>query len=257
MEYGTNKVYNSYQSLLNGLDLLVQACHSYAATANARDSILDNVHSTSKKLLYQLDHLVQICNQPGMELAARKHGQAWSVSQFSDDLLQMSVDGQVVYESTGRHTSNPAADYSEGASHVLAVIHQILNHHRTLEQKWHAKKIKLHQRLALRLFQEDVKQVCTVLDWLANHGEVFLRKNVAIGRNLQKARVYQKSHEHFENVAQEKPTPVHPSEIRTLISPSSAVKLNTKLAKLANYATEAGHSQERRLPILGIPVFEY
>lgn len=58
-----------------------------------------------------------------------------------------------------RPTGNPAADYSEGASHVLAVIHQILNHHRALEQKWHAKKIKIHQRLALRLFQEDVKQV--------------------------------------------------------------------------------------------------
>lgn len=71
----------------------------------------------------------------------------------------MTVDGQVVYESARRQTGNPAADYSEGASHVLAVIHQILNHHRTLEQKWHAKKIKLHQRLALRLFQEDVKQV--------------------------------------------------------------------------------------------------
>lgn len=41
-----------------------------------------------------------------------------------------------------------------------------------------------------------------VLDWLANHGEVFIRKNTGIGRNLQKARVYQKSHEHFENVAQ-------------------------------------------------------
>jgi triple functional domain protein len=73
--------------------------------------------------------------------------------------FQVTVDGQVVYEATGRQTGNPAADYSEGASHVLAVIHQILNHHRTLEQKWHAKKIKLHQRLALRLFQEDVKQV--------------------------------------------------------------------------------------------------
>lgn len=58
-----------------------------------------------------------------------------------------------------RPGGNPAADYSEGASHVLAVIHQILNHHRALEQKWHSKKIKLHQRLALRLFQEDVKQV--------------------------------------------------------------------------------------------------
>jgi hypothetical protein len=54
---------------------------------------------------------------------------------------------------------NPAADYSEGASHVLAVIHQILNHHRALEQRWHSNKIKLHQRLALRLFQGDVKQV--------------------------------------------------------------------------------------------------
>jgi triple functional domain protein len=96
-------------------------------------------------------------------------------------------------------TGNPAADYSEGASHVLHVIHQILGHHRALESKWHAGKLKLHQKLALRLFQEDVKQV---LDWLQNHGDVFLRKNRGIGRNLQKARIYQTSHEHFENVAQ-------------------------------------------------------
>ncbi len=54
--------------------------------------------------------------------------------------------------------------YSEGANHVLAVIQQILNYHLHLEHKWHRKKIKLHQKLALRLFQEDVKQVsCGVL----------------------------------------------------------------------------------------------
>lgn len=47
-------------------------------------------------------------------------------------------------------SGNPAADYSEGASHVLAVIHQILGHHRALEARWHARKVKLHQRLALR-----------------------------------------------------------------------------------------------------------
>ena len=47
--------------------------------------------------------------------------------------------------------------------------------------------------------QEDVKQV---LDWLEKHGEVFLRKNVGIGRNLQKSRAYQKSHETFEGVVQ-------------------------------------------------------
>lgn len=40
------------------------------------------------------------------------------------------------------------------------------------------------------------------MDWLQNHGDVFLRKNKGIGRNIQKARIYQTSHEHFENVAQ-------------------------------------------------------
>ena len=44
--------------------------------------------------------------------------------------------------------------------------------------------------------------IIKVLDWLEKHGEVFLRKNVGIGKNLQKARAYQKSHETFEGVVQ-------------------------------------------------------
>nr|CAD7397587.1 unnamed protein product [Timema cristinae] len=40
-----------------------------------------------------------------------------------------------------------------------------------------------------------------------------------------------------------KTTPVNPTEIRTSISPSTAVELNTTSA-LANYATEAGRSRE-------------
>nr|CAD7425313.1 unnamed protein product [Timema monikensis] len=44
----------------------------------------------------------------------------------------------------------------------------------------------------------------------------------------------------------EKPPPVHPTEIRTSISPSSAVELNTTSA-LANYATEAGSGVNRGL----------
>ncbi|XP_060534993.1 triple functional domain protein isoform X2 [Cylas formicarius] len=156
--------------------MLENSIHQHQNLYESMCQAYTEVHSTSKKLLYQLDHLVQVCNQPGTD---KNHGDG---TNFEN-----------------RPGGNPAADYSEGASHVLAVIHQILNHHRALEQKWHAKKIKLHQRLALRLFQEDVKQV---LDWLSNHGEVFIRKNTGIGRNLQKARVYQKSHEHFENVAQ-------------------------------------------------------
>nr|CAD7199449.1 unnamed protein product [Timema douglasi] len=41
----------------------------------------------------------------------------------------------------------------------------------------------------------------------------------------------------------EKPPQVHPTEIRTSISPSSTVELNT-ISALANYATEAGESTE-------------
>ncbi|KAH0534828.1 hypothetical protein KQX54_009134 [Cotesia glomerata] len=178
------EVYNAYQALLSGLGTMLQVCHSSSSTGVINNEIFPSeyVHSTSKKLLYQLDHLVQVCNQPQGIDHNRKHSQ----------------DGHGI-DNRGGMSGNPAADYSEGASHVLAVIHRILSHHRALEARWHARKVKLHQRLALRLFQEDVKQV---LDWLTNHGEVFIRKNTGVGRNLQKARVYQKSHEHFENVAQ-------------------------------------------------------
>ncbi|XP_055319895.1 kalirin isoform X8 [Sitodiplosis mosellana] len=158
---------------------LETAIRTHQSLYEAMCQAYTEVHSTSKKLLYQLDHLVRVCNQPPPPGVPdhRKHDNG--VNRVE--------------------RANPAADYSEGASHVLAVIHEILGHHRSLENKWHAEKVRLHQTLALRLFQEDVKQV---LDWLANHGEVFLSKNTGIGKNLQKARVYQKSHEHFENVAQ-------------------------------------------------------
>ena len=40
-----------------------------------------------------------------------------------------------------------------------------------------------------------------VIDWLDNHGDIFLKKNTSIGRSLQRSRALQKSHEHFESVA--------------------------------------------------------
>uniref|UniRef100_A0A224XHF4 Putative guanine nucleotide exchange factor for rho and rac gtpase n=1 Tax=Panstrongylus lignarius TaxID=156445 RepID=A0A224XHF4_9HEMI len=181
--------------------MLENAIHQHQNLYESMCQSYTEVHSTSKKLLYQLDHLVQVCNQPGME-HNRKHSSRRKQKNHYDESGATGAGSDTSSSSSGRRGgggTNPAADYSEGASHVLAVIHQILNHHRSLDHRWHTKKIKLHQRLALRLFQEDVKQV---LDWLANHGEVFLRKNSGVGRNLQKARVYQKSHEHFENVAQ-------------------------------------------------------
>ncbi|CAL4059912.1 unnamed protein product, partial [Meganyctiphanes norvegica] len=180
LEYGINHHQSLYEMM----------CQAYT-----------EVHSTSKKLLYQLDHLVQICSQ-----LRRDSGQGRSAKhkkpRGKPSAYSVSPDGKVIYrggQQRSGNSGNPAADYSEGASHVLAVIHEILAHHRAVEQRWSTKKLKLHQRLALRLFQEDVKQV---LDWLQTHGEVFLRKNPGIGKNLVKARMFQKNHEHFENVAE-------------------------------------------------------
>ncbi|EDV95637.1 GH15671 [Drosophila grimshawi] len=182
------------QPLPSDIQSLETAIRTHQSLYEAMCQAYTEVHSTSKKLLYQLDHLVQVCNQsppPGVPDYRKNNSNNSNSSSGSNSNSNSNYNK---YE-----RQNPAADYSEGASHVLVVIHQILGHHRKLEAKWHQEKIRLHQTLALRLFQEDVKQV---LDWLKNHGEVFLRKNTGIGRNLQKARVYQKSHEHFENVAQ-------------------------------------------------------
>ncbi|XP_060840380.1 triple functional domain protein isoform X2 [Rhopalosiphum padi] len=174
----------------NEIMVLENSIHQHQNLYELMCQAYTEVHSTSKKLLYQLDHLVQVCNQSDLTPVAEQHHK--HLDSGSDSSANTT-------KTVGTNHQQAAADYSEGASHVLAVIHQILNHHRSLEHRWHSKKIRLHQKLALRLFQEDVKQV---LDWLSNHGEVFLRKNTGIGRTLQKARVYQKSHEHFENVAQ-------------------------------------------------------
>nr|CAD7574973.1 unnamed protein product [Timema californicum] len=55
----------------------------------------------------------------------------------------------------------------------------------------------------------------------------------SVGGKLQMS-----AHGTLSKMGEEKPPPVHPTEIRTSISPSSAVELNTTSA-LANYATEA------------------
>nr|CAD7194295.1 unnamed protein product [Timema douglasi] len=69
------------------------------------------------------------------------------------------------------------------------------------------------------------------------------RKNISLGpapmAAWSKASLSQQSIRLPMTRALEKPPPVHPTKIRTSISPSSAVELNTTSA-LANYATEAG-----------------
>ncbi|ESO86296.1 hypothetical protein LOTGIDRAFT_220800 [Lottia gigantea] len=142
-------------------------------------------------LIEELEEALQQ-HQNLIETISQAYAEVCSDGKALLDTLQTPV-------SCGSSNSLTAkADYSEAAGHVLDVVHEVLAHQRHLEQVWHAKKVKLHQRLGLRLFQQDVKQV---IDWLDNHGDVFLRKNTSIGKTLQRAKALQKSHEHFESVA--------------------------------------------------------
>ncbi|XP_025096323.1 triple functional domain protein-like isoform X1 [Pomacea canaliculata] len=127
------------------------------------------------------------------------------IETISQTYAEVCGDGKALLDtlqtpvtSSSANSITAKADYSEAAGHVLDVVHEVLAHHRHLEHIWHTKKVKLHQRLGLRLFQQDVKQV---IDWLNNHGDVFLKKNTSIGKTLQRAKALQKSHEHFESVA--------------------------------------------------------
>ncbi|XP_059423316.1 triple functional domain protein isoform X6 [Carassius carassius] len=119
---------------------------------------------------------------------------------------EVSQDGKALLDKLQRPLTPGSADsltasanYSKAVHHVLDIIHEVLHHQRQLENIWQHRKLRLHQRLQLCVFQQDVQQV---LDWIENHGEAFLSKHTGVGKSLHRARALQKRHEDFEEVAQ-------------------------------------------------------
>ncbi|XP_071942493.1 kalirin-like isoform X2 [Antedon mediterranea] len=90
------------------------------------------------------------------------------------------------------------ADYSKSATHVLDVVHEILDNHRHLDEMWQNRKTLFQQQLQLLLFKQDAEEV---LCWLDDYGEVFLSKHTGIGKSLNKAKSLHKRHEEFESRA--------------------------------------------------------
>lgn len=60
------------------------------------------------------------------------------------------------------------ANYSKAVHQVLDVVHEVLHHQRRLESIWQHRKVRLHQRLQLCVFQQDVQQVMTLLKEVKN-----------------------------------------------------------------------------------------
>lgn len=85
-----------------------------------------------------------------------------TISSFS----QVSQDGKALLDKLQRPLTPGSADsltasanYSKAVHHVLDIIHEVLHHQRQLENIWQHRKVRLHQRLQLCVFQQDVQQV--------------------------------------------------------------------------------------------------
>ena len=85
-----------------------------------------------------------------------------TISSFS----QVSQDGKALLDKLQRPLTPGSADSltasannSKAVHHVLDIIHEVLHHQRQLENIWQHRKVRLHQRLQLCVFQQDVQQV--------------------------------------------------------------------------------------------------
>ncbi|XP_070303091.1 kalirin isoform X3 [Salvelinus sp. IW2-2015] len=193
---------------------LDQEWKSFAAALDERSTILAMsavFHQKSEQFLAGVEAWCKICSEGGLpsemqdlELAIHHHQTLYE--QVTQAYTEVSQDGKALLDvlqrplSPGNSESLTAtANYSKAVHCILDVVHEVLHHQRRLESIWQHRKVRLHQRLQLCVFQQDVQQV---MDWIENHGEAFLSKHTGVGKSLHRARALQKRHDDFEEVAQ-------------------------------------------------------
>ncbi|XP_036396533.1 kalirin isoform X3 [Megalops cyprinoides] len=193
---------------------LDQEWKSFAAALDERSTILAMsavFHQKAEQFLSGVESWCKMCSDGGLptemqdlELAIHHHQTLYE--QVTQAYAEVSQDGKALLDvlqrplSPGNSESLTAtANYSKAVHCILDVVHEVLHHQRRLESIWQHRKVRLHQRLQLCVFQQDVQQV---MDWIENHGEAFLSKHTGVGKSLHRARALQKRHDDFEEVAQ-------------------------------------------------------
>ncbi|TNN04436.1 hypothetical protein fugu_001465, partial [Takifugu bimaculatus] len=193
---------------------LDQDWKSFAAALDERSTILamsSVFHQKAEQFLSEVEAWCKVCSEGGLptemqelELAIHRHQSLYE--QVTQAYTEVSQDGKALLDvlqrplSPGNSESLTAtANYSKAVHCILDVVHEVLHHQRRLENIWQHRKVRLHQRLQLCVFQQDVQQV---IDWIENHGEAFLSKHTGVGKSLHRARALQKRHDDFEDVAQ-------------------------------------------------------
>uniref|UniRef100_A0A673T0I4 Trio Rho guanine nucleotide exchange factor n=1 Tax=Suricata suricatta TaxID=37032 RepID=A0A673T0I4_SURSU len=193
---------------------LEQEWKAFAAALDERSTLLDMssiFHQKAEKYMTNVDSWCKACGEVDLpselqDLEDAIHHHQGIYEHITLAYSEVSQDGKSLLDKLQRPLTpgssdslTASANYSKAVHHVLDVIHEVLHHQRQLENIWQHRKVRLHQRLQLCVFQQDVQQV---LDWIENHGEAFLSKHTGVGKSLHRARALQKRHEDFEEVAQ-------------------------------------------------------
>uniref|UniRef100_A0A672T5G1 non-specific serine/threonine protein kinase n=1 Tax=Sinocyclocheilus grahami TaxID=75366 RepID=A0A672T5G1_SINGR len=193
---------------------LEQEWKAFAAALDERSALLEmsaTFHQKCDQYMSNVDSWCKACGEVDLpselqDLEDAIHHHQGLYEQITAAYSEVSQDGKVLLDKLQRPLTPGSADsltasanYSKAVHHVLDIIHEVLHHQRQLENIWQHRKVRLHQRLQLCVFQQDVQQV---LDWIENHGEAFLSKHTGVGKSLHRARALQKRHEDFEEVAQ-------------------------------------------------------
>ncbi|KAM9102616.1 triple functional domain protein isoform 5-T5 [Sarcophilus harrisii] len=193
---------------------LEQEWKAFAAALDERSTLLDMssiFHQKAEKYMSNVDSWCKACGEVELpselqDLEDAIHHHQGIYEHITLAYSEVSQDGKSLLDKLQRPLTpgssdslTASANYSKAVHHVLDVIHEVLHHQRQLENIWQHRKVRLHQRLQLCVFQQDVQQV---LDWIENHGEAFLSKHTGVGKSLHRARALQKRHEDFEEVAQ-------------------------------------------------------
>ncbi|KAK2505076.1 hypothetical protein MC885_005473, partial [Smutsia gigantea] len=153
---------------------LDQEWKSFAAALDERSTILAMsavFHQKAEQFLSGVDAWCKMCSEGGLpsemqdlELAIHHHQSLYE--QVTQAYTEVSQDGKALLDvlqrplSPGNSESLTAtANYSKAVHQVLDVVHEVLHHQRRLESIWQHRKVRLHQRLQLCVFQQDVQQV--------------------------------------------------------------------------------------------------
>uniref|UniRef100_A0A8C2CCY3 Kalirin RhoGEF kinase n=1 Tax=Cyprinus carpio TaxID=7962 RepID=A0A8C2CCY3_CYPCA len=193
---------------------LDQDWKSFASALEERSAILamsSVFHQKSEQFLSSMEGWVKSCGEGGLPTATQElemaiHNHQNLYEQVTAAYTEVSQKGKTLLDVLQRPqppadsgSLTAGADYSQAVRGVLEVVHEVVHQYRRLEGLLQHRKLRLHQRLQLCVFQQDVQQV---LDWIENHGEVFLSKHTGVGKSVHRARALQKRHDDFQEVAQ-------------------------------------------------------